>query len=83
MLKTFAVALLAIVLPVGLAQAHGMGHHMHAPWASPRRRPAPAVRRLNTVRCCAIKDNGATLASVHDVNARPAQQAEKSRRILP
>jgi hypothetical protein len=29
MLKTFAVALLAIALPVGLAQAHGMGHHMH------------------------------------------------------
>jgi hypothetical protein len=29
MLKTLAVALLAIAVPVALAQAHGMGHHMH------------------------------------------------------
>ena len=29
MLKTFAVGLLAIAMPVGLAQAHGTGHRMH------------------------------------------------------
>jgi hypothetical protein len=29
MLKTFAVVLLAIGLPVGLTHAHGMGHHVH------------------------------------------------------
>ena len=29
MLKTLSVAPLAIAMPVGLAHAHGMGHHMH------------------------------------------------------
>jgi len=31
MLKTLTVALLAVAMPVGLAHAHGMGHHMHRP----------------------------------------------------
>ena len=66
MLKTFAVALLAIAMPVGLAQAHGMGHHMHRHMvpgcgrASPQRRRALAVRRLITVRCCVTRGNGVT-----------------------
>ncbi len=29
MLKTFAITLLAVAMSVGLAQAHGMRHHMH------------------------------------------------------
>jgi hypothetical protein len=50
MLKTFAVALLAIAMPVGLAQAQGMGYRMHRhvipgcePWAILPVAPAAAT----------------------------------------
>lgn len=76
MLKTFAVVLLAIATSAGLAQAKGMGH-MHkflvVPWANRQRRHAPAVRQLNTGRCCVTRDNGVT---------RPRPALHKRRRIL-
>ena len=60
MLKTLAVALLAVGMSVGLAQARGKGKESRpAARVSRRLRHAPAVSELVVNHCCARRANGA------------------------
>ena len=62
MLKTFTVVLLAIAMPVCLAHAHGMGHHMH-------RHMIPG---------CAMGPAAATCACGTAANHRPHARCERT-----
>jgi hypothetical protein len=77
MLKTFALALLATAMSVGLAQAKAHMHKHTIPGcavASRRLRHAPVVPQLMAAHCCARRGNGATIPSQKSARSKAHNQ---------